>query len=312
MQRAGPVLAMSAGMSMFVHSHELDAAAKERLRRDGFLKLTNLFTPAAVEGLRALLATQLRERIDDGAQMHRHGGSSQFAGYSNNVDLRGELMEEVRGSPEFRRLCAGIDEGRWLLTQGLGFEIQPGQRGLTWHWGFRSFSFIRPEDQGYTLWIPLDDVDPAGQNGGLPVVPEHVYSGREETKLLARYCMSHEDDALVQHAAANFVGFCALRNGILERELVEHAYAPGDALLFNRFVFHRSAAFLAGPQSRRRAFVVRLLPAEARHDPALFAASQALFDKFGLHKHEDPVGLRLTDLRAGDPLGDSRFLARLY
>lgn len=300
-------------MSVYVNPIELDTPSAEQLRRDGFLKLANLFTPAAVEGLRALLADQLRAQSGRDPQgVLRDGGDSQFAGYSNNVDLRGELMEDVRRAPEFRRLCAGIDEGQWLLTQGLGFEIKPGLRGLAWHWGFRSFAFIGPEDQGYTLWIPLDEVDPARQNGGLPVVSERAYSGREETKMLARYCHAHADEALVQSAAANFVPFCALRNAILEREMVEHAFSPGDALLFNRFVFHRSAPFLAGPQPRRRAFVVRLLPASARFDPALLASSTALFTKFGLHTHEDPVGMRLSDLRAGDPLGRSQHVARLF
>jgi hypothetical protein len=300
-------------MQDLVNPIQLDPAASTQIHRDGFLKIAGLFTPAAVEGFRALLADQLRARDGDEApEMHRHAGSSQFAGYSNNVDLRGDLMENVRTSPEFRRLCASIEEGQWLLTQGLGFEITPGQRGLTWHWGFRSFSFIRPEDQGYTLWIPLDDVDVAGQNGGLPVVSERVYSGREETKMLARYCHGHADDELTNQAAANFPGFCALRNGVLDREMVQHSFAPGDALLFNRFVFHRSAPFLAGPQLRRRAFVTRLIPASARYNPALFASSTALFKKFGLHTHEDPVGMRLGDLREGDPLGDSPHLARLF
>lgn len=300
-------------MSVYVNPVEFDAPSAEQLRRDGYLKIPSLFTPAAVEGLRALLADQLRAQSGEAPQgVGRDGGDSQFAGYSNNLDLRGALMEDVRRSPEFRRLCAGIDDGRWLLTQGLGFEIKPGLRGLAWHWGFRSFAFIGPEEQGYTLWIPLDDVDPAGQNGGLPVVSERVYSGREETKLLAHYCRAHADDELVQRAAANFVPFCALRNAVLERERVEQAFCPGDALLFNRFVFHRSAPFLAGPQARRRAFVVRLLPASARFDPALLADSTALLTKFGLHTHEDPVGMRLLDLRAGDPLERSQHLARLY
>lgn len=300
-------------MPDLVNPIQLGPSMAAQIHRDGYLKIAGLFTPAAVEGFRALLVDQLRARDGgDGPEMLRHGGSSQFAGYSNNVDLRGDLMENVRTSPEFRGLCASLDEGQWLLTQGLGFEITPGQRGLTWHWGFRSFSFIRPEDQGYTLWIPLDDVDVERQNGGLPVVPETVYSGREETKMLARYCHAHEDDALTMQAAANFASFCALRNGILDREMVQHSFVPGDALLFNRFVFHRSAPFLAGPQLRRRAFVTRLIPASARYNPSLFTSSTALFKKFGLHTHEDPVGMHLGDLREGEALGNSRHLARLF
>jgi hypothetical protein len=300
-------------MVSYVNPLALDDASQNQLRRDGYLKLGGLFTPRAVEGFRALLAEQLRQGVDRTQdELVKQAGGGQFAGYSNNVDLGGDVMRGVRESTELHRLCGQIGEGRWLLTQGLGFEIEAGQKGLGWHWGFRSFCFTDPEDQGYTLWIPLDEVDPARQNGGLPVVPEAAYSAREETKLLARYCHGQDDVDLLQVAAQSFPGWSALRNAVLDRQMVELAYAPGDALLFSRYVFHKSAPFLEGPQARRRAFVMRLIPASAKFDPKLFTDATSLFTKFGMHTHEDPVGLRLTDLAAGDPLGNSRFLARLY
>lgn len=300
-------------MVSYVNPIELDPASLNQIQRDGFVKLAGLFTPAAVEGFCALLAEQIRGGVDRTKdEIVRQGGGSQFAGYSNNVDLSGDVVRGVRESSEFRKLCSQLDDGRWLLTQGLGFEIKPGQKGLTWHWGFRSFCFTDVEDQGYTLWIPLDEVDPARQNGGLPVVSERIYSGREETKLLAEFCHGHEDPQLLKTAAENLAGWSALRNAVLDRRMVEHSFVPGDALLFSRFVFHKSAPFHEGPQTRRRAFVIRLIPSTATFNPKLFSDAVTLFTKFGMHTHEDPVGLRLTDLQPGDPLGNSKFLARLY
>jgi phytanoyl-CoA dioxygenase PhyH len=301
-------------MMSYVNPRELDTASSTRLQHDGFLKLAGLFTPTAVEGFRALLAAQLQAQAESQSkpELVRHGAGGEFAGYSNNVDLGGDVVSRVHESAAFRGLCAQIEEGQWLLTQGLGFEIKPGQRGLLWHWGFRSFCFTNPEDQGYTLWIPLDEVDPARQNGGLPIVPEAIYSGREETKLLAQFCHGQADAELLQIAASNLVGFSALRNSVMDRQKVEHAFSPGDALLFNRYVFHKSAPFLEGPQTRRRAFVMRLIPASAKFNPALFDSASSLFKKFGMHTHEDPVGLRLTDLRPGDPLGRSQYLTHLF
>ncbi|MFT3770501.1 MAG: phytanoyl-CoA dioxygenase family protein [Minicystis sp.] len=300
-------------MAAYVNPIELDGASSNQIRRDGYLKLAGLFTPDAVEGFRALLASQLRQLEDRGKDpLVKHAGGGEFAGYSNNVDLRGDVVKGIRESAELRRLCAQLDDGRWLLTQGLGFEISSAQKGLGWHWGFRSFCFTGVEDQGYTLWIPLDEVDPEKQNGGLPVVSESIYSGREETKMLAAYCHGQEDTTLLMAAAQNFAGWSSLRNAVLDKHMVEHAYQPGDALLFSRFVFHKSAPFLEGPQKRRRAFVMRLIPASATFNPQLFAEATSLFTKFNMHTHEDPVGLRLTDLKAGDPLGNSQFLARLY
>lgn len=301
-------------MMSFVNPLELDKPSSEGLRRDGYLKLTGLFTPAAVEGFRGLLAAQLREQAADRNKdtMARYGAGGQFARYSNNVDLAGDVVKGVRESAAFRGLCSQIEDGQWLLTQGLGFEIKPGQRGLMWHWGFRSFCFTQAEDQGYTLWIPLDDVDPARQNGGLPVVSESIYSGREETKLLAQYCHGQDDPALLEAAGSNIVGFSSLRNAMLDKHMKEYAYAPGDALLFNRYVFHKSAPFHEGPQTRRRAFVMRLIPASATFNPRLFRDATSLFTRFGMHTHEDPVGLRLTDIQPGEPLGKSRYLWRLF
>jgi hypothetical protein len=301
-------------MTTYVNPVKMSPASQSDLRRDGYLKIASLFTPASIEGFRMMLGAQLRDQGEDRAarDLTKHTGGGEFARYSNNVDLRGELMAKVRDSEEFRGFCAGVDEGKWLLTQGLGFEINPGQKGLAWHFGFRSFSFIRPEDQGYTLWIPLDDIDPAGQNGGLPVVSESTYSGREEAKLLARVCHDRGDDDLVKAVVGHFPGFYSLRNAVLDRHPVEYAFSPGDALLFNRYVFHRSAPFLEGQLRTRRAFVMRLIGADARFDPDLLEASTALFARLGMHTHEDPVGLRLTDLRAGDPLGRSQFIPRLY
>lgn len=300
-------------MVSYVNPIELDGASSKQLERDGYLKLSGLFTPAAVEGFRMLLAAQLRQGVDRTKdELVNKAGGGQFVGYSNNVDLGGDTVRGVRESNELRRLCGQIDDGRWLLTQGLGFEIASGQKGLGWHWGFRSFCFTGVEDQGYTLWIPLDDVDPARQNGGLPVVPESIYSAREETKLLARFCEGQDDTELLMAAGQHFAGWTGLRNAVLDKHKVEPSYTPGDALLFSRFVFHKSAPFLEGPLARRRAFVMRLIPSSATFNPTLFAQSTSLFTKFGMHTHEDPVGLRLTDLAPGDPIGNSRFLARLY
>src|SRR5262245_24136208 len=116
-------------MVSYVNPIELSHVASAKLQRDGFLKIGGLFTPAAVEGFRGLLAAQLGGAIDRTSNtLVNHAGGGQFAGYSNNVDLTGDVVRGVRESAALHRLCAGIDEGRWLLTQGLGFEIKPGQK----------------------------------------------------------------------------------------------------------------------------------------------------------------------------------------
>ena len=100
-------------MSSFVTPTELAPSTLNQLRNDGFIKLSGLFTPTAVEGFRLLLADQLRRSGDRGKdEVVKHGGGGEFAGYSNNVDLRGDVVKGVRESPELHRLCAQIDDGR--------------------------------------------------------------------------------------------------------------------------------------------------------------------------------------------------------
>ena len=268
--------------------------------------------PRGRRGLPQLLSEQIRHGKEASTnEVAKHGGGGEFAGYSNNVDLAGDVV----GPPRVAASSTAVrrDRRRALAPHpGARLRDQAGPARARLALGLPELRFVNAEDQGYTLSIPLNDVDPAKQNGGLPVVSESVYRGGRRRRSSRSTATATRTPRSSRPPRRTSWAGPSLRNAVLDRSMVEQAYSPGDALLFSRFVFHKSAPFHEGPQMRRRAFVMRLIPASATFNPKLLADSSALFTKFGMHTHEDPVGLRLTDLEPGDALGRTQLLSRLF
>jgi hypothetical protein len=299
-------------MNEYVNDVQLD---HERLRRDGYIPLRGLLSPQGVAGLRDFLAHQNKEQTDaDRARLlSRKEIGGDFVRYTNSLDLEHEHLRKVYEARAFRALFAGIDDGHWLLTAGFGFELAPGNEGIMWHFGFRTFSAINGDDMAYNLWIPLDEVDPARQAGGMAMAPATVYSGREETKLLVATCRLVDDQAFVKETLSRLANFRALRDSILEKNRVDDTFAPGDAILFDRYAFHRSVPLRVGPIPKRRALALRIVNAKATFNPALFEAQVKFFTTIaGVPAQADPLGLRLTDIKAGMSVSESRYPKRLY
>lgn len=278
------------------------------LGSDGFVKLPQLIPYDLIKGLRALLDDELDapDASTRTTEFQKNTGGGQFSGYSNGIDLDASIIHELLELPALRAVLARACEEPLLVTKALGFAIEPGKQGLRWHFGFRSFNFIKPTDMGYTLWIPLDVIDVQRQHGGVAMVSEQVCSGRGESQLLGQ--LSHDAQGRPEVAAkirAHFDGFANFRNIVLELHAVELSFGVGDALLFNRFVMHRSCEFRPGPMAQRRAFVLRFVPASASYEPELMAAQRALCAELGLHVHAQPAGAMFDDLAAGARLGDS-------
>src|SRR6185295_16071505 len=117
------------------------------------------------------------------------GGKDDFQRARYDVGNKNAVTRALIGSPEFRRILHTLIPGRLRFTQGIGFELTPGNVGLDWHFDLLSFSYIHPQDGAYTLWIPFDRIDPADQRGGLEYVPEDVYSSRDLTVLTYKHIL---------------------------------------------------------------------------------------------------------------------------
>ena len=172
-----------------------------------------------------------------------------------------------------------------FLTFEMCFELEKNvSKGFPWHVGMQSFGYQFAEEPAYTRFgrrcIP---VDPEGQRGGMAYVPENIMSGyfayRLEPVIVST--MEAKERAGVK---TNVLEYFKLRNGILnsptmlevlEAHQVEDDFQPGDALLFNKNVVHRSIMLGEGPLPKARSLRHALcrrrvtLRFTARQDPAV-------------------------------------------
>ena len=298
---------MSTSHSPTVYSHRQARSDRERFQADGFFKFQDIIPPSLLAGLRQWVADQLHAPSDEyRAVGFQQGSAGQFAGYSNSMGLEAPVVQQLLALPALHTALDELCRRTLLASKTLGFVTDTSRRGLPWHFGFRSFNFIDTTDMGYTLWIPLDPIDVEGQHGGIAVVPESVYSGREESKLIGHLCHADGQSLDLDAAKRNFESFCDFRNLALEQARVEYSFEPGDALFFNRFVMHRSCAFREGALPHRRAIAVRFVCASARYAPTLMNRQRALFQRLGLGLHARASGSMFADLASGDRLRNSK------
>ncbi len=142
-----------------------------------------------------------------------------------------------------------------------------------------SYNYLRPQDNGRTIWVPLDPIRLDGQRGGMSVVPRSVYSGNDVMKLIYRMINQHlESPDVIMKAFAFERAHREFVWPILDGAEVELPFELGDALLFDRDLWHRSCPFLQGTMARRRAFILRFIDGEAQLD-AQFYDQICMFSK---------------------------------
>ena len=163
-----------------------------------------------------------------------------------------------------------------FLTFEVCFEIeQLVNEGFGWHVGVQSFGFQFSEEFGCTLWAPLQPVDPEGQRGGMAYVPQNVISGAFMYDQLEPAVVSTLRAKERAGVRTSFKEYNDLRSEllntpsmttILEAHRVEDDFQPGDVLVFNKWVVHRSITLEGGELPRRAAYVMRLVDADSRYD----------------------------------------------
>lgn len=244
---------------------------RKAFRRDGFVKLEGF--------LNANVVGTLLDRVE--VEMGRGEGSnfrvdSQFS--RATYDFQGEKADvyELLERPHFRRALTELVQRDLFLTFELCFEIEKNvSKGFPWHVGTQSFGFQVAEEFGCTLWVPLHPVDTVAQRGGMAYVPQHVVSGDfvfHQIEPAVVSTLRAKERNGVQTTVSEYF---SLRSGalnsptmveILDGHRVEDDFKPGDALLFNKMVIHRSVMLGEGPLPRRAAYVMRFVDAGSHYD----------------------------------------------
>ena len=225
------------------------------------------------------MVNTLLDRVE--VEMSR-GGPSNFKVDSRftraKYDFESEKADvyELLKRPYFRRALTDLVERDLFLTFELCFEIEKNvSQGFPWHVGVQSFGYQVAEEFGCTLWAPLHPVDTKGQRGGMAYVPQNVISGdfvyHQIEPAIVSTLEAKERAGVRTSVGEYFAMRVEILNSptmveILENHQVEDGFEPGDVLLFNKMVVHRSIMLGEGTLPRRAAYVMRFVDAGSHYD----------------------------------------------
>lgn len=254
----------------FDNSFRITPEHKEQYRRDGFVKLEGFLNPAVVAAL--------LDRVEN-EMAHKAGNSATSKMFSRALyDFEGDKHDvyELMARPYFRRSLTELVEHDLFLTFELCFEIEQNvSEGFPWHVGVQSFGFQFAHEFACTVWAPLQPVDAQGQRGGMAYVPQHVISGAFSYEQLEPAVVSTIRAKEQAGIRTNQKEYFNMRlshynlpplDTILETHQVEDDFQPGDVLVFNKWVVHRSIMLGDGELAKRAAYVMRFVDAESHYD----------------------------------------------
>ena len=226
-----------------------------------------------------------------------------------------EIVIGLLKSPRFRAFMKLITGRDMFFSQALSFELEKMKdKGFPWHIGTQSFGYHHYNDFGCTIWAPLAFINPHRQRGGMAYVPKNIVNG----EFLYRYIdpaifqmLQNKIDAGEHPTTDDFVHW---RDGplndpavktILDHFGVEDVFEPGDALIFDKYVIHRSVMLNDGDIDSRTAFVMRFFCKESTYD---FERARALEIPRHFFKYSGPTKFHLEVAEAeGERLADNQF-----
>ncbi len=240
----------------------------ERFRRDGFVKLDGFFNAEVVNTLLDRVEVEMSRAPDN--------FKSEFSRLKYDFEAEKSDIYDLLARAYFRQALTTLVERDLFLTFELCFELEKNvSKGFPWHVGVQSFGYQRAEEFGCTIWAPLHRVDPTGQRGGMAYVPDSVISGKFIYEQIEPAIVSTLEGKERAGLKTSMEDYFALRSGILnsptmleilEQHQVEDDFEPGDILLFNKYVVHRSVMLGEGALPKRAAFVMRFVDANSRYD----------------------------------------------
>ena len=244
---------------------------KEQFQRDGFVKLKGFLNAGVV----SMLLDRTDIELNRSTANSYTGATAPFSKVQYDFGAAKTGLFELLERPYFRQTLTGLTGRDLFLTFELSFEVEKNvNEGLPWHVGVQSFGFQFAEDFGCTMWAPLQPIDARGQRGGMAYVPEHILPGEfvYSADLAVVEALRVRERSGTRTSVQDYAD---LRTGILnspvmsellEAHQVEDDFDPGDVLLFNKTVAHRSIMLGEGELSHRSAYVLRFVDAASRYD----------------------------------------------
>lgn len=292
-----------------------DADTLARFKRQGFIKLKQLISADEIEELRRWTEESSIWTPDD--PQAAGGGLRGFSNTTFQTGTRQTIFERLAEDENLRATLRTLAAQRLIYTNGNRFTLTPDHKGSPWHFGRMSFCYIEPLTMGYSLWVPLDPINPHDQHGGMAWVPDDILSARGGFQMWSGYVkrvMSLPPAERAPLEAARKEQFRAEQGfpmlGPYDRaylDLVSETaeFEVGDAFFFNKFVWHRTEPLRPGKMAMRVACVLRYISEDATFARDLMlAATTGMSDK---ERQDNGIfGSYLEDIEQGALIRSSK------
>jgi len=263
-------------MESLVNQITLSEEEKHSFSEKGFIKLKKLLTNEAIDGLRKLTSNSNQMK----SPPEFYSGEMSKIGY----DIEGAIVRNIYSSTNFKEVLRKLTGREITFMQGVGFEVKANQKGFPWHHDIYSFCYIKPEDLGLTLWIPLAPINTKKQHGGLAYVSREIHSAYEYFHLVFQLVQSEKMSDLCQKEEIkelNFQYASKLESLVLDNSKVEDDFEVGDGLLLDKMIWHKSCPLKEGELPSRMAYVMRLVDSQARYSKVLLEGTYSLLEATG-------------------------------
>jgi hypothetical protein len=286
---------------------KLNQGAQACFERQGFLKLNSLFSLEFIE----YLINRVDKQINTPVDKYQTGFNRiAFDLFDKDPVFMSFLKDRIFAETMFE-----VTQRQLFYTQGIGFELKKDKStGFPWHVGTQSFGYQRAEDFGCTIWIPLAQIDSKRQRGGMAYVPKNIISGKfmyEDIDPAIVECLKGRVD---RGEKIKLEDYTELRDGPLNETsmeqllnffAIEDDFRLGDALLFDKYVIHRSVKLEQGLINERSAFAMRFIETSSKYD--LIRAQSLEFSRNYFH-YSGPTKFHLEVCKKdGDRIAESSY-----
>jgi hypothetical protein len=254
-------------------------------KKNGFCRIKGLIPSQMIEHFKSIIAKTENGTTFDTIKKNTY-----------NTAIDDHAVKSMIRHDTFAAMIGSLGYSDSIFTDGVIFETDAELGGFDWHLDITSFKYIYPTDKAFSIWVSLDPIDPTDQDGGLTLLSTASFSGREFFNLQATVTRSlieghYKIPALYKtllgpkyrndeekkfkklfpyiqnkfpHLFSDSIYISGFTRNLFESEGVSFPLAPGDAIIFDKNVFHRSNALLPGAMKTRRAFVLRFIEARSR------------------------------------------------
>jgi len=236
--------------------------------KKGFLLLKGLFSKELIK--------YLQNKISQELQVPSDRYQSGFNRVRYDIFEKDENIYNILGDETFKSTMRQLTKRSLLFTQALAFELKRNEsKGFPWHIGTQSFGFQRSEDFGCTIWFPLVPIDVTQQRGGMSCVPTNRVSGKFMYDSVDPSVFNYLNEKISSNEETSIEDYMLLRDGplndpgmkkLLDYYGVEDSFELGDALIFDKYVIHKSVKLNDGEIESRPALAIRFTDVNAQYD----------------------------------------------